>query len=83
MIHQLANAIGTDRSNALAILMILKNLGYLKVFLLSYHKCDLSVPMHATPIEEGFPKLPIYCDYCDRDVTSYDDLFFDTLANII
>lgn len=82
MAHQLAVSLGVDLPTSIAIFSVLYSKRIIKLKLLYYHNCDPEMPIGAIPFGEGYPKLPIYCEECDSEVSSYSEFDFDLMAQI-
>ena len=86
LLEELADYTNMDNDKALAVLVILKNLEYLTNFLRAHHVCEDGYfgggyyLLYSSPIENGLPELPIYCDNCDAEIQTHEQLYYDILS---
>lgn len=82
MPHELCVRLGISRERALSIIYLLWILNFVDLKRLVYHSCDFETPIDAVSFKQGNIEFPLYCDACDQDIESEDELEFDVMAVI-
>ncbi len=82
--HVLSSQTGIDSDVILGLLMYMLAVDLCDMVIYTYHHglYDDLPHISESPFLDGYPKLPWYCDECEEEVESYDELEFDYVARL-
>jgi hypothetical protein len=82
MPHEIAGVLGCNPQEAMGILLFIFSRYLAEGYLLIYHKEHPSFPITIADFHQGFPRVPFYCDQCDQEILSKDELLYDFMFRL-